>query len=134
VVLAKAGRSSEARVALAAALQLDPLHWQSLDQLTELKSAADLQLAESGYRRLIAADANNGSLHRKLAVNLGHQHRVPEAIESYRTALNLNAGDAQSLIGLGLIVLNLGRADESLVLFLQALALDPDNGDALAAV
>jgi len=132
VVLAKAGRSSEARVALAAALQLDPLHWQSLDQLTELKSAADLRLAESGYRRLIAADANNGSLHRKLAVNLVRQYRVPEGIESYRTALNLNAADAQSLIGLGGVLLNLGRADESLVLFLQALALDPDNADALA--
>ena len=35
-------------------------------------------------------------------------------------------------MGLGLGLLNLGQADESLVLFLQALALDPDNGDALA--
>ncbi|MCX5952879.1 MAG: tetratricopeptide repeat protein [Cyanobacteria bacterium] len=132
VVLAKAGRTSEARMALATALELDPDHWQSLDQLTDLKSAADLKLAEAGYRRLIAAESDNGSLHRKLAVNLGHQLRIPEAVESYRTALNLNAADAQSLIGLGLILLNLGQADESLVLFLQALALDPDNGDTLA--
>ena len=132
VVLAKAGRTTEASQALATALELDPDHCQSLDQLTELKSAADLKLAEAGYRRLINAEPDNGSLHRKLAVNLGHQNRVPEAIESYRTALNLNAADAQSLISLGLVLLNLGKADESLVLFLQALALDPDNGDALA--
>ncbi len=132
VVLAKAGRASEARVALTTALELNPDHWQSLDQLTELKAAADLKLAEAGYRRLIAAEPDNGSLHRKLAVNLGHQERIPEAIESFHTALNLNADDAQSLIGLGLFVLNLGRADESLVLFLQALALDPENAEALA--
>jgi len=132
VVLAKAGRGSEAREALATALKLDPDHRQSLDQLTSLKSAADLKLAEAGYLRLIAAEPDNGSLHRKLAVNLGHQDRVPEAIESFRTALNLNAADNKSLIGLGLVFLNLGQADESLGLFLQALALDPDNGDALA--
>jgi tetratricopeptide (TPR) repeat protein len=117
---------------LTTALELDPGHWQSLDQLTDLKSAADLELAEAGYRRLIAAEADDGSLHRKLAVNLGHQLRIPEAIKSYRTALNLNAADDKSLIGLGLVLLNLGQADESLVLFLQALALDPDNADALA--
>ena len=132
VVLAKTGRPSEAREALATALELDPDHWQSLDQLTDLKSAADLELAEAGYRRLIAAEPNDGSLHRKLAVNLMHQERVSEAIESFRTALNLNAADAQSFIRLGLILLNLGRADESLVLFLQALALDPENPEALA--
>ena len=132
VVLAKAGRTTEASQALATALELDPNHWQSLDQLTELKAAADLKLAEAGYRRLIDSEPDNGSLHRKLAVNLGHQLRIPEAIESLHTALNLNAADAQSLIGLGLFMLNLGRADESLVLFLQALALDPYNADALA--
>lgn len=132
VVLAKAGRTSEARVALATALELDPLHCPSLDQLTDLKSAADLKTGEAGYRRLIDVEPENGSLHRKLAVNLGHQDRVPEAIESYRTALNLNAADAKSLIGLGLVLLNLGQADESLFLFLQALALDPDDVDALA--
>jgi predicted O-linked N-acetylglucosamine transferase (SPINDLY family) len=132
VVLAKTGRPCESREALATALELDPDHWQSLDQLTDLKSAADLELAEAGYRRLIAAEPNDGSLHRKLAVNLMHQERVSEAIESFRTALNLNAADAQSFIRLGLILLNLGRADESLVLFLQALALDPENPEALA--
>jgi predicted O-linked N-acetylglucosamine transferase (SPINDLY family) len=132
VVFAKTGRPSEAREALATALELDPDHWQSLDQLTELKSPADLKLAEAGYRRLIAAEPDNGSLHRKLAVNLEHQERVSEAIDSFRTALNLNAADDKSLIGLGLVLLNLGQADESLILFLQALALDPDNADALA--
>ena len=132
VVLAKAGRASEARVALTTALELNPDHWQSLDQLTELKAAADLKLAEAGYRRLIAAKPDNGSLHRKLAVNLRHQERATEAIESFHAALNLDAADAQSLIGLGLSMLNLGRADESLVLFLQALALDPENAEALA--
>ena len=132
VVLAKTGRPMEARVALATALELDPNNWQILDQLTDLKSAPDLKLAEAGYRRLIAAEPDNGSLHRKLAINLGHQERIPESIESYRTALNLNVADIQAFIGLGLVLLNLGQADESLVLFLQALALDPDNGDALA--
>ena len=132
VVLAKAGRASEARDALATALELDPAHWQSLDQLTGLKSAAALKLAEAGYRRLIDAEPENGSLHRKLAVNLKYQNRISEAIESFRTALNLNAADKSTLMGLGLVLLNLGQADESLVLFLQALALDPDNGEALA--
>ena len=132
VVLAKAGRASEAREALATALELDPAHWQSLDQLTGLKSAAALKLAEAGYRRLIDAEPENGSLHRKLAVNLKYQNLISEAIESFRTALNLNAADKSTLMGLGLVLLNLGQADESLVLFLQALALDPDNGEALA--
>ena len=132
VVLAKAGRASEARDALATALELDPAHWQSLDQLTRLKSAAALKLAEAGYKRLIEAEPENGSLHRKLAVNLKYQNRISEAIESFRTALNLNAADKSTLMGLGLVLMNLGQADESLVLFLQALALDPDNGEALA--
>jgi protein O-GlcNAc transferase len=132
VILAKAGRASEARDALATALELDPGHWQSLDQLTGLKSTAELKLAEAGYRRLIDAEPENGSLHRKLGVNLEYQDRIPEAIESYRTALNCNAADDQSLIRLGLVLLNLGKADESLFLFLQALALDPDNAEALA--
>jgi len=81
---------------------------------------------------LIDAEPENGSLHRKLAINLKYQNRIYEAIESFCTALNLNAADAESLMGLGLGLLNLGQADESLVLFLKALALDPDNGDALA--
>ena len=132
VVLTKAGRPDEARLALASALQLNPDHWQSLDKLTDLKTAEDLAQSEAGYRRLIAAEPDNGFLHRKLAINLGHQKRIPEAIESYRTALNLDAADAGSLIGLGLILLNQGQADQSLILFLQALALDPDNADALA--
>lgn len=132
VVLAKAGRASEARDALATALELDPAHWQSLVQLTSLKSAAALKLAEAGYRRLIDAEPENGSLHRQLAVNLKYQNRISEAIESFRTALNLNAADKSTLMGLGLVLMNLGQADESLVLFLQALALDPDNGEALA--
>ena len=132
VVLTKAGRPDEARLALATALQLNPDHWQSLDKLTDLKSEEDLRIAEAGYRRLITAEPDSGFLHRKLGINLGHQKRIPEAIESYRLALNLDAADAGALIGLGLILLNQGQADESLVLFLQALALDPDNADALA--
>ncbi len=132
VVLTKAGRPQEARLALATALQLDPQHWQSLDKLTDLKSEEDLRIAEAGYRRLITAEPDSGFLHRKLGVNLGHQNRTQEAIESYRIALNLDTADAGSLIGLGLMLLNQGQADESLVLFLQALALDPDNADALA--
>jgi len=131
VVLAKAKRPAEARMAWARALELDPQHWQSLDQLTELKSAADLELAEAGYRRLIDAEPDNGEFYRKLAISLCYQTRVPEAIDNYRTALNLNADDTASLINLGLLLLNQGQADESLVLFLQALALDPDNPDAL---
>lgn len=132
VVLTKAGRPDEARLALASALQLHPDHWLSLDKLTDLKTAEDLAQAEAGYRRLIAAEPDNGFLHRKLGINLGHQKRIPEAIESYRTALNLDAADAGALIGLGLLLLNQGQADQSLILFLQALALDPDNADALA--
>jgi len=132
VVLTKAGRPDEARLALASALQLHPDHWLSLDKLTDLKTAADLAQAEAGYRRLIAAEPDNAFLHRKLGINLGHQKRIPEAIESYRTALNLDAADAGALIGLGLLLLNQGQADQSLILFLQALALDPDNADALA--
>ena len=132
VVLAKQGRQDEARTAFTKALELDPVHLPSLDQLTELKSAEDLKLAESGYRSLIAMEPNNNDIYRKLAVNLTHQNRINEAIECYRKALDLCGSDGGSMIGLGLILLNQGQADESLVLFLQALALDPDDADALA--
>ena len=132
VVLAKVGRQDEARTALCKALELDPLHWQSLDKLTELKAIEDLKLAEAGYRRLIDLEPNNNEFYRKLGVNLTHQDRVTEAIECYRKAINLNGNDGVSLIGLGLLLLKQGQADESLVLFLQVLALDPDDADALA--
>lgn len=97
-----------------------------------LQMNGDLEAAAEHFRRAIALDAGLAEAHSNLGVTLRDLSRFAEAEDAMRRALDLATGpDARLTVSLASVVQSLGRIDEAMALFDQALALDPDNADTI---
>jgi Flp pilus assembly protein TadD len=95
-----------------------------------LQMKGDLEAAADHFRRAIALDAGLADAHSNLGVTLRDLSRFAEAEDALRRALALSpAPDPRLTVALASVVQSLGRIDEAIVLFDQALLLDPDNAD-----
>jgi len=95
-----------------------------------LQMNGDLEAAADHFRRAITLDAGLAEAHSNLGVTLRDLSRFAEAEDAMRRALSLaTATDTRLTVSLASVVQSLGRIDEAIALFDQALLLDPSNAD-----
>ena len=90
----------------------------------------DLDKAEEYYRKAMGSNGIHPDPFLGLATIAVHRGALDTALDLYRQAASLEAGD-KSLCGMALIELELGRQDEAFNHFTQALDKNPENMVAL---
>jgi tetratricopeptide (TPR) repeat protein len=106
----------------------DPRHAEVLRAVVRFSNAADLgREAESAARAALRAHPDAAAFHEILGLSL-ELRAAPagEVREAYARALELDAGNARALAGLGRLALD-GDPERALALFDRAAAADPSN-------
>jgi hypothetical protein len=102
-----------------------------LRRAMELHQQGQLAQAEAMYRETIASDGGQFDALRLLGVSLYQQGRPMEAHGFIRKALLQNRNDAPTHVSLGLVLATLQRHEEAIICYDTALAIRPDNVNAL---
>jgi tetratricopeptide (TPR) repeat protein len=138
-VLLELDRDTDALASFEAALAKDPsltdlrsrvdvLKFRATqDMLARAKAAADARRwdeAAAIYRQAIAASPDSGFLYRDLAAVEQRAGRSASALEHYRKAVEMDAGDARSLAGIGAILESQGDVVGALAAYEEARAID----------
>ena len=95
------------------------------DMLARAKAAADARRwdeAAAIYRQAIAASPDSGFLYRDLAAVEQRAGQTANALEHYRKAVEIDAGDARSLAGIGAILESQGDVVGALAAYERAQA------------
>jgi tetratricopeptide (TPR) repeat protein len=139
-VLLELDRDAEALASFEAALAKDPsltdlrsridvLKFRATqDMLARAKAAADGRRWEEAatiYRQAIAASPDSGFLYRDLAAVEQRAGQSANALEHYRKAIEIDASDARSHAGIGVILEGQGDVLGALASYERARALDP---------
>jgi Flp pilus assembly protein TadD len=96
-----------------------------------LAARGNLDQAGETFMALLRLDPNNAQAHQDLAMTLIQEGRPDDGIDHLRAAVELQpTPDAYTKLGAALA--NKRRFDEAMVAFLEALAINPDYGPALA--
>lgn len=138
-VLLEMDREADALARFEAALAKDPsltdlknridlLRFRATQQmLGRAKSAADARRfdeAAAAYRQAIAASPDSGFLYRELASVEQKAGQADHALEHYRKAVELDAGDARSHAGIGAILESRGDVLAAIASYERARAID----------
>jgi len=141
-VMLELDRDADALASFEAALAKDPsltdirsrvdvLKFRSTqDMLARAKSAADARRwdeAASIYRQAIAMSPDSGFLYRDLAAVEQRAGQPAAALEHYRKAVEIDAGDARSLAGIAAILESQGDVLGALSTYERARAIDPSE-------
>lgn len=139
-VLLELDRDADALASFEAALAKDPsltdlrsrvdvLKFRATqDMLARAKAAADGRRWEEAaviYRQAIAASPESGFLYRDLAAVEQRAGQTDSALEHYRKAVEIDAGDARSHAGIAAILEAQGDVLGALAAYERARALDP---------
>jgi arylsulfatase A-like enzyme/tetratricopeptide (TPR) repeat protein len=109
-----AGRPGEALRTFAHLLEVDPNNGLAYENIgTAQLQAKDYAAAEASLRRAIQIDPNLAGAHTALGVVFASTARTPEAIEAWKRAVALDAGDFNALFNLTLNLAEAGRRDEA---------------------
>lgn len=90
----------------------------------------DLQQAEAGYRRGLAAQPDNPQAHYNLGIVLKQQGKPAEAATAYRRAIALNPDFAEAHNNLGSALRDMGKPEEAAAAYGKAVAVRPDYAEA----
>lgn len=141
-VLLELDRTADALASFEAALAKDPSRTElrsrvdvlkvraTQDMLARAKAAADARRWDEAvgiYQQAIAASPDSAFLYRDLASVEQRAGRTPEALDHFRKAVELDAGDARSLAGIGAILDAQGDVLGALTAYERAHALDPNE-------
>ena len=115
-------------LARAAALQPDPALAGTVQRLMG-RAAQELgrfEAAAEHYAGALQIDPQDSEALDRFAMLRFGQQRYAEALERYRTLVEIDGGSAQTHVNLGATLYYLGRVDEAARSFEHALSLDPD--------
>ena len=122
-------RLDEAEENFARALDLDPSRKNELEYLSLLGRKSwewdRLQAAEKYLRRALELDPRNREGLKHLAGSYFKQKRYQEALDLYRTLLEVDPEDATTHFNIGAALYYLGHSDAAIRNFKRALSLDP---------
>ena len=97
-------------------------------------AAADVPGAIASLTSAVAANPNDGTLHKHLAASLVQQDRAEEAFVEFVAALLINPEDAEAHAGIGRIHLNAGRDADAADALRRATEIAPADHDARYAL
>jgi Flp pilus assembly protein TadD len=140
LILAQAGRWSQAEADLRKAVAIEPNNANVLNALglVAWQHHHDLDEAASYFSRALAihtdADDFRASLHSNLGAIYGEQGRFQDAIAQFSLALKITPNDPEYLTNLGKAYAAIGRLNDARKKLQAALAVAPDYQPALAAL
>jgi Flp pilus assembly protein TadD len=140
LILAQAGRWTEAEAALRRAVVISPNDANVLNALGLIawQHEGHLDDAASYFSRALGfhteADDFNASLHSNLGAVYGQQGRFADAIVQFQIAVRISPRDPEFLTNLATAFQALGRNDDAREALRAALAAAPDYGPARAAL
>ena len=107
------------------------MRWEAVEEAAELLQIGEIDAAIVALERVVAADADND----QALFFLGQAHfeagRHHKALAAYLEALRLAPDFLGARIGAGHALRLLGRHEQAVLMGRHALALRPDDGDAL---
>ena len=113
-------------------LASEPNHAEALHLLGVIAHQTGNSEASIDYiTRSIQQNPTLPAAHGNLAIAYHDLHRYPEAIASYRKALELLPNDLETLVNLGVALRNMGSGQEAVGYFQRAIELMPDCVEAL---
>ena len=122
-------RLDEAEENFGRALEIDPSRANELRILSVLGLASwkqgRLQATEKYFRRALELDPRNKEALKHLAGSYFKRKRWQEALDLYRTLLEVDSEDATTHFNIGASLYYLGQSDAALKNFKRALSLDP---------
>jgi len=131
--LHRAGRLVEAEATYRRVLEMHPRHALSSHLLGLIAFQYDkLDLAAKYIEQAIRWDAYHAPFRADLGEIYRALRRIPEAIETYRKAIELNPEMPDAHTHLGTLLESSGQDDEALESYRRALAIDPNYAEAHA--
>lgn len=113
---------------------LDARHWEQRRELSrqarQAADAGDFARALDLLSRLAEADTRSADAPARMAAIYRRLGRIDDAAASYVLALDRDADDVDSLIGLGRIESDHGRLDQAVERFDAAIEIDPGQTEA----
>jgi tetratricopeptide (TPR) repeat protein len=129
---ARGGHTRDARASFDTAVRLQPGNggaWTSLGRTAlEMK---DYDRAEIALKRALSLDSGSAEPHLLMGYLRLHQSRYNEALASFRKASAIDTKDTVGICMVGFTLERMGRTDQAIQFYGQALKLKP--GDAFAA-
>lgn len=120
----------EAEQAYRRALEIDPdypLAWNNLGVVLHHRSEPG---AEAAFRSALRQGRAVADIWVNLALILHQSRRLEESAEAYGKSLEANPTSTLACTGLGILLLEQGRADEARALLLRAVESDPNRAEA----
>jgi choline-sulfatase len=124
------GKYDEARQWAQNALKLNPQNYKALYELASIESHTDKAAAIADYEKAIAIQDNFAPLQRDLGMLYYEQQNYAAAVPHLAKATELGFTDARLLNILGICYDRIGRLQQSLVTYRQALKLDQNLPEA----
>ena len=121
----QSGKKEQARQFFFHTLELAPDNIPALVNCAGFLTETNPEEAEKLYLRAIELDNKNFDTYLNYAVLLQKQKRLPEALETYRSAILINPESAEASNNLGLILKDTGDYTEALGLLFNALKHAP---------
>jgi len=113
--------------------ELHVVEFEKSRQALALAGARRYQEAIALYREIVAADPELGAVWLQLADTLDASGALPGAVDAFRRAAKVTAGDSVAVLGAADGLLRLGKLDEATSLATQATRLAPAAAHALLA-
>jgi tetratricopeptide (TPR) repeat protein len=114
MALASTGRPEAALATLLRAREEHPRNATVLVNIATVHLLQnDLTHARQAFEAALDIDPNAGRAHNGLGVIAARERRLPEAMEHWRRAVALNAGDYRTLFNLGSMLWGAGRREEA---------------------
>ena len=128
------GKSQEAVVALEKAVQVDPKHWKSHNNLALASiDVGELEIAEAHYRESLALK-EQPAIYNDLGFVLERQGLLEEAAAAYEKSIKLDPGSASAHYNLGAMLARSGKFAEAERHLRAAIKADPTQAAAHRAL
>jgi tetratricopeptide (TPR) repeat protein len=121
------GKSEEAVVSLQKAIDVDPKHWKSHNNMALASvDLGELEVAEAHYRESLAIEPQP-AIYNDLGFVLARQGLPHEAAEMYRKSLELNPGSATAHYNLAASLAGSGELPEAEAHFKSSIEIEPTS-------
>lgn len=121
------GKSEQAVVSLQQAIDLDPMHWKSHNNMALASvDLGELEVAEAHYRESLAIEPQ-AAIYNDLGFVLTRQGLHFEAEEMYRESLELDPESATTHYNLGALVAGRGELAEAEAHFRASIEIEPTS-------